>query len=428
MYFRTVRARHLWAPLVLAIAADATALTYQQALDNALASAPSLEATSAAIAAARQLEIPAGALPDPQLSLGINNLPIEGADRFSTSTDMMTMRQIGIMQAFPNRAKRMARAAVARHELAEREQEQELARIEAQTNTATAWLMLYHLNLQQQILDQWEEENQMLAQTVAARLNANQGLVTESVLPRQEAALLEERRDLLVRDAHHARAQLQQWLGELANQPLSGVPPTWQLATEKTLVEALERHPALHIYEPRSKKLAAELDEARADKRPDWAVEMMYGQRRAPMAEDMISVKFTVDLPIFGARRQDPRIAAKLAQQDQLSAEREVQARELAAILSAELANYQQLERAWQRQKAVLLPLSEEKVQLATSAWRANRLPLSELMAARRERLDAQLRLRELAAERDLAAALLHLSFQAPQLSHPATQGAPAHE
>ncbi len=74
------------------------------------------------------------------------------------------------------------------------------------------------------------------------------------------------------------------------------------------------------------------------------------------------------------------------------------------------------------------MPLSEEKVQLATSAWRANRLPLSELMAARRERLDAQLRLRELAAERDLAAALLHLSFQAPQLSHPATQGAPAHE
>ena len=67
MRFRPFRARYLWAPLVLAIAADATALTYQQALDNALASAPSLKAKSAAVTAARQLQLPAAALPDPQL-------------------------------------------------------------------------------------------------------------------------------------------------------------------------------------------------------------------------------------------------------------------------------------------------------------------------------------------------------------------------
>ncbi|MBK7549914.1 MAG: hypothetical protein IPI20_19900 [Rhodoferax sp.] len=51
----------------------------------------------------------ASQLPDPVLKLGINNLPINGEDRFSLTRDFMTMRSVGVMQEFTREDKRRAR-------------------------------------------------------------------------------------------------------------------------------------------------------------------------------------------------------------------------------------------------------------------------------------------------------------------------------
>ena len=49
-------------------------------------------AQDAAATAARELAVAAGQLPDPTVTVGINNLPVTGADRFSLIDDFMTMR------------------------------------------------------------------------------------------------------------------------------------------------------------------------------------------------------------------------------------------------------------------------------------------------------------------------------------------------
>ena len=53
----------------------------------------------------------AGQLPDPTLQVGIDNLPVQGSERFSTTADSMTMKRIGIGQEWVSRDKRSARAA-----------------------------------------------------------------------------------------------------------------------------------------------------------------------------------------------------------------------------------------------------------------------------------------------------------------------------
>ena len=53
----------------------------------------------------------AGQLPDPMLRAGIDNLPVTGADRFSTTRDSMTMKRIGIGQEWVSADKRAAREA-----------------------------------------------------------------------------------------------------------------------------------------------------------------------------------------------------------------------------------------------------------------------------------------------------------------------------
>jgi hypothetical protein len=114
---------------------------------------------------------------------------------------------------------------------------------------------------------------------------------------------------------------------------------------------------------------------------------------------------------VFPGARQDPRIAARRAERAALDAERVAVFREHRAELEADLADYQRLSQALRRQREVLLPLAEEKVALALAAWRGNRASLADLIAARRERIEAELRAIALEGERLQLAARLRYAY-----------------
>jgi len=85
------------------------ALTLEHALQLAQQRSHALVAQDASAAAARNMAVGAGQLPDPVIKGGIINLPVSGADRFSLTRDFMTMRSIGVMQEFAGADKRLAR-------------------------------------------------------------------------------------------------------------------------------------------------------------------------------------------------------------------------------------------------------------------------------------------------------------------------------
>ena len=73
-------------------------LSLDRALQLAESRSRQLTAQDAAATASRDMALAAGQLPDPTLKFGVNNLPINGEDRFSLTQDFMTMRSIGVMQ------------------------------------------------------------------------------------------------------------------------------------------------------------------------------------------------------------------------------------------------------------------------------------------------------------------------------------------
>src|SRR5258708_20756210 len=81
-------------------------LTLAETLKLAASQSRQLAAQDAAVAAARQMSVSAGQLPDPVLRLGVDNLPVNGPDPFSTTADFMTMRRVGVMQEFTPDQKR----------------------------------------------------------------------------------------------------------------------------------------------------------------------------------------------------------------------------------------------------------------------------------------------------------------------------------
>ena len=227
---------------------------------------------------------------------------------------------------------------------------------------------------------------------------------------RQEAALLDERKDDLLRQQAQARATLKRWTGEDAPDALDGDFPHWTIDAAHSR-QALRRHPALAAYDPMTREAEALVREAVAEKKPDWSWELDY-QRRSREFGDMMTLQVSFDLPLFSATRQDPKIAARRAQVRQLEAERAAMTREYEQRLESDLAEYRRLQRALERSTATLLPLAEEKVRLALAGYRAGTLDLEQLLGARQQRVEAQLRQIDLQGSLAQLAARLYFTYE----------------
>jgi outer membrane protein TolC len=79
--------------------------------------------------------------------------------------------------------------------------------------------------------------------------------------------------------------------------------------------------------------------------------------------------------------------------------------------LSADLAEYQRLDRAFARIEETLLPLAEEKVRLAMADYRAGTGELTAVIDARRQLVETRLRRVDVARDRSLSNARLHFAF-----------------
>lgn len=110
----SARARARLAFLVsggLAAAAFAQPLSLAEAVRLAEQRALTPAAAESNARASRELAVAAAQRPDPVLRAALDNLPVDGPDRFSVARDFMTMRSIGVMQTFTREDKRRARAA-----------------------------------------------------------------------------------------------------------------------------------------------------------------------------------------------------------------------------------------------------------------------------------------------------------------------------
>ncbi|HSX88732.1 MAG TPA: TolC family protein [Pseudomonas sp.] len=388
----------------------AAALTLDQALDLAEREAPSLAAQAANVQAARHAAVPAGELPDPKLTLGVQNLPIEGDNRGRFDGEPMTMQMIGVMQEVPNRAKRRARVEAAEADVLSAAARERVERLRVRRQAALAWIATRAVEQKLALFEHLYAENDLLAKAVRARIAGGQGQAAESIAPKQEAALLAEAEDLLLQNRAQQRAALRRWVGPRAVEPLSGRLPHWPVDAEHYR-HNLQRHPELALFDPMTAAAQAEVRQAVADKRSDWSWQLAY-QKRDPAFGDMVSLELSFDLPLFPGSRQNPRIAAKQAALSQLYAEREAAEREHAEQLAADLAEYQRFDRALRRSQELLMPLAEEKVALTLAGYRSGATALTEVIAARRELIEARLQQIDFEQARALTSARLHFAYE----------------
>jgi cobalt-zinc-cadmium efflux system outer membrane protein len=364
---------------LLAGTVHAAPLTYEAALNMADASAPTLQARAADVRAARSAAIAAGRLPDPKLAFGVEGFPISGPNAGHPERDDFSDVRVGIMQDVPNGARRRSARERAAADIGAAEVGQVGAARDVRRATALAWIDLYYAERRLSALDDIDRALAPLRSAAPSQLASGALRPAQTLDPDQLIAALGDRRADLVAAVAKARSELVRWTGE-PQAEVAGGPPDYSV-DPIALRASLDQLPTLTAYDAMGRQADADLDAAKADKRPDWSWELAW-QHRDPRFGDMVMAQATVSLPLFGSTRQDPIIAARAETAGRVRIEREAARRELLAALDSSLADHAMHHDRLHRALETLVPLAQRRADLETASYGAETASLSDVLQA----------------------------------------------
>ncbi len=364
-----------WMPWVLGLWAGGAAsamgaepLTIDAAVAEAIHSAPQLQARLAAVDGANAEAISAGRLPAPEIIAGIDNLPVNGADAWSLQRDFMTMRKVGVMQSFGNAQRRSAERSMAQAHAASATTDVEQTRLKVSKSTAQAWIAVLTAEHTVHALESLKPNYELQIQLARTALGANRIAAADVLEAQSNAAELEDRLLVARQQVTAARAELARWIGPLADAPLAS-PPMFDVlpASATALQSSIHHHAELRALDARVEEAKAAADVAAASRRPDWSAELAYGQR-GPAYSNMVSLEVRMSLPLFGATRVDPVVAARHATVRQLEEDREAALQMHTAELKAMLADWQAGRDRVALYEQQRLPLARQRTAAALAA------------------------------------------------------------
>jgi outer membrane protein TolC len=379
----------------LGTANAAELLTLESVQAAALQSQPLLESQQATVDAQRERAIAAAQLPDPELGVGVNELPVNTAEAWSFDRDSDTDIMVSVAQTFSVGSKRRLRRL--REERTTAAAEAQLQDIERMVRRDAGLAFAEVLLREREAELIGEQLKQAALQKRAAEITVTTGAAPQSELLAFTAdeSLLRDRLTEARQMSTHARIELERWIGVSARQAVdTTVRDAGVLPTLDELLADLPNHPALQAVDRTRDAAEAGVDLAQQARKPDWRLEVGYGYR--PEFSEMITVRATVGLPIFPGQRQDRERAAarsdfKAAVASRANLQREFETR--AALVHHDFTQFAQRARSLD---AEAMPAARQREQSAAAAYSGGRGSLSDVLAARQSRLDVELRVLEL--------------------------------
>jgi hypothetical protein len=142
-----------------------------------------------------------------------------------------------------------------------------------------------------------------------------------------------------------------------------------------TLLTTPHLHGTILPFEAKLAEARNDVAMARAERRPDWGTELSFA-KRGPAFSDMVSLQFTIALPLFAKTRQNPVIAARSADVKRVEAERDAEIRMHTAELQQMVIDWQQLGEQLAQYERELMPLARERSRVSLAGYRAGRSDL----------------------------------------------------
>jgi cobalt-zinc-cadmium efflux system outer membrane protein len=258
---------------------------------------------------------PAGAPPDPTLSVGY----MGGLLRppfFPSASAPLGFRQFGFSQEipFPGKLRLKSRVAATEAEAARWDYETTRRRLAADLKTAYVEYQYLHRSLD--ILERNKERLEQFRQIAEARYSVGQGVQQDVLKAQVEISLILERQALVEQQRETLRAQINGLLFRPPDTPLDPAlsfavtPLTSPVEDVRALLQ--QNYPALKRDERVIDRGQQALALARKDQLPDFAINVTSQKFTGGMPW-MYGVDLMVKVPLFWQRKQRPMIAEAAA-------------------------------------------------------------------------------------------------------------------
>ena len=387
-------------------------LTLARAMHLALERSRQLAAQDHAVAASRDMAVAAGQLSDPVLKFGVDNLPVNGGDRFSPGKDFMTMRRVGVMQEITGADKRRLRSSRFEREAEKSLAEKELTAAAIERDTALAWLDRYYAGAMAALIAEQGAQARLEIQAAEGAYRGGRGSQAELFVARSALAASDAHTSEFQRRIRNTTTMLARWIGVAADLPLAGKPVTDTLRLDPaTLDTQLAHHPQITVLAKQEEIAQSEAQLALANKKSDWSVEVAF-QQRGPAYSNMVSVGVSIPLQWDQKNRQDRELSSKLALVEQAKAVREEKLREHIAETRTMLNEWENGRERNARYQHELIPLAQERTSAVLTAYRGAKASLADVLAARRNDIDV--RIQALQLETETARLWAQLNFLFP--------------
>lgn len=383
----------LFLALLLALAIPAPAstnrlasVTIEQALDLAERHHPDLAEAAALVRAAEGRVTQAGALPNPEAIVRMENAPFNGR----TVRDADYLAGVGFTVPLGGKRAKAVKVEELDRERLNREAEVRLLNAQGRVRSAfaTALFQEQARQVRSELLDAAERA------VALARSRVDAGDAVPSEIARAGADLASARMEMQRIDLMRTQSLVS--LGAaigLPNEEVASVSGSLRTAFELPALEDLSArlatHPANSAADDEVSVRDAEIVSARASRIPDVKAELLY-RRVESTKQDAFDVGFSVPLPFFDTGRG--RVAEAEARRDAAESrarstrtELKVKLRDAHARLAAALAESRSLE-------AEVLPRLETVLKSAEARYAAGDVGLGEVLPVRRDSAGARLR------------------------------------
>jgi outer membrane protein, heavy metal efflux system len=284
--------------------------TLRQLIDESLTARPEVKQAEATVSAERDRVPQVGALPDPVLSLGIQNDGFKGIQVGKMETSFY---QVMLSQALPWPGKRGLREDVARLSATQAESSVSRLRLSTEADVRRAYLDLLVVRERLALLADLERLWLRSIGTARARYEAGDGAQSDVLRAQLELNRLQQRRWAMKAEEASRVQALNRLRGRPLDEPIASgasvrdlpLPPVPEL--DPAVADAEGRSPELSAVRTAGSQADAQVRLALRERYPDLSVQVGIMPRGG--LEPMWTAGVSIGLPVWSGRKQGRAVA-----------------------------------------------------------------------------------------------------------------------
>ncbi len=391
-------------------------------ISEALENNQMIQSQAAEVEALKARISSAGALPDPKIGFGLQNLP---TDSYRFDQEPMTQKQVVVEQRLPWLSKLNLQSESVAHSAGQQAAALTADRLALARDVAVAWYELGYVAEIQRINQRMRDMVSRIRKNAQSRYAVGKSLQqevfqaeVERIRLEDEAIMLENRHDA-IEDRLHELLNRERY--QAVTPPEDLPEPGFSITPAKLTQAAVKNNPGLKRLQAAIARTRTKTRLAKKEYYPDFNIRLSYGQREEDRngrdLPDFFSASVMMDIPLWHQRKQAKEVAA--TEQKQQAAENRYLGlrRRLPYQIDALAQKIRDTRRRYRLYQNSLIPGARQWARSATDAYQVGKVSFDTMINAR---------IRVLKYQRE-ASRLLHQVYQI-RAELEAVLGAPINE